>query len=101
MMAPSTRRLCASLGFVGASVAGAALAQVKTDKNAGFTIEDPKGDDDGPGTYKYPTDAVYKSGSFDITELQVVPSGNTVEFRIKVNAKIDDPWDSQAWGGNG
>lgn len=86
-----------------ASVAGSsvALAQVKTEKNAGFTITDPKGDDDGPGTYKYPTDAVYKSGSFDITEVQVVPSGNTVEFRIKVNAKIEDPWDSQAWGGNG
>jgi len=101
MNTPGIRWLLASVAFAAASVSAVALAQVKTEKNAGFTMTDPKGDDDGPGTYKYPTDAVYKSGSFDITEFQVVPSGNTVEFRIKVNAKIEDPWDSQAWGGNG
>jgi hypothetical protein len=67
----------------------------------GFTISDPVGDDDGPGTYKYPTDAVYKPGSFDITEFAVVPSGDTVEFRVTVNARIEDPWESPAWGGNG
>jgi len=74
---------------------------IKPDKSFGFTMSDPTGDDDGPGTYKYPTDAVYKPGSFDMTEFQVVNKGSTVEFRIKVNAKIEDPWDSQAWGGNG
>lgn len=65
------------------------------------TLTDPKGDDDGPGTYKYPTDAVYKPGSFDLTEFQVVPKGDTVEFRVTVNSRIEDPWDSPAWGGNG
>ncbi len=66
------------------------------------TIPDPVGDDDGPGTYKYPTDAVYKPGSFDMTEFQVVPSGSDqVEFRVTVRARIEDPWDSAAWGGNG
>jgi carbohydrate-binding DOMON domain-containing protein len=65
------------------------------------TIPDPTGDDDGPGTYTYPTDAVYKPGSFDMTELQVVPRGDTVEFRVSVRARIEDPWDSAAWGGNG
>jgi carbohydrate-binding DOMON domain-containing protein len=62
---------------------------------------DPSGDDDGPGTYKYPTDAVYKPGSFDITRFEVVPSGDQVEFRVTVNSKIEDPWGSNAWGGNG
>jgi carbohydrate-binding DOMON domain-containing protein len=83
--------------------AGVAHAEgpIKTEKNAGFTMTDPTGDDNGPGTYTYPTDAVYKPGSFDITEVQVVPGGNTTEFRVKVNAKIEDPWDSAAWGGNG
>jgi carbohydrate-binding DOMON domain-containing protein len=96
------RRLLTTALLVGGVAAAApASAQIKQEKNFGFTMEDPKGDDNGPGTYKYPTDAVYKSGSFDITEFQVVPSGNTVEFRVKVNAKIEDPWDSQAWGGNG
>lgn len=65
------------------------------------TLTDPTGDDDGPGTYTYPTDAVYKPGSFDITEFKVVPRGTQVEFRVTVRTKIDDPWDSAAWGGNG
>ncbi len=98
------RRVLASTVFAGVlTVAGVASADgpIKTEKNAGFTMSDPTGDDDGPGTYKYPTDAVYKPGSFDIVEFQVVPGGSTTEFRIKVNAKIEDPWDSQAWGGNG
>ncbi|HUJ28660.1 MAG TPA: glucodextranase DOMON-like domain-containing protein [Myxococcales bacterium] len=69
--------------------------------NGGFTFPDPAGDDNGPGTYTYPTDAVYKPGSFDITEFQVEPKGDTVEFRVSVNSRIEDPWDSPAWGGNG
>jgi hypothetical protein len=36
---------------------------------------DPVGDDNGPGTYTYPTDAVYKRGSFDLTELKVKSQG--------------------------
>ncbi len=28
-------------------------------------FKDPTGDDNGPGTYTYPTDAVYTKGSFD------------------------------------
>src|SRR5262249_44647080 len=55
-------------------------------------LHDPTGDDDGPGTYKYPSDAVYKPGSFDLTRLEVIPSADTVEFRVSVNTKIEDPW---------
>jgi hypothetical protein len=85
-----------------AAVAPAATAPGPTcSGNGGFTFPDPVGDDNGPGTYTYPTDAVYKPGSFDITEFQVVPSGDTVEFRVSVNTRIEDPWDSPAWGGNG
>ena len=69
--------------------------------NGAFTFSDPTGDDNGPGNYTYPTDAVYKPGSFDITEFQVVPAGDTVEFRVSVSSRIEDPWDSPAWGGNG
>jgi hypothetical protein len=66
-----------------------------------IAFSDPVGDDDGPGTYKYPTDAVYTPGSFDLTKFEVVPTGDTVEFRVTVNAKIEDPWASSSWGGNG
>lgn len=64
-------------------------------------LEDPSGDDDGPGNYVYPTDKVYKKGSFDLRSLEVVPKGDTVEFHVKVNSRIEDPWDSKAWNGNG
>lgn len=67
----------------------------------GVSLSDPTGDDNGPGTYLYPTDQVYKPGSFDLTAFEVVPKGDTVEFRVTVKSKIEDPWDSKAWGGNG
>ena len=68
---------------------------------ADIVLLDPTGDDDGPGTYKYPTDAVYKPGSFDLTKLEIKTSGDTVEFTVSVASRIEDPWDSKAWGGNG
>lgn len=66
-----------------------------------IVLSDPTGDDNGPGTYTYPTGAEYKAGAFDLTEFQVVPMGDTVEFRVSVASRIEDPWDSRAWGGNG
>jgi hypothetical protein len=92
MRSSTLRRLLAAALLSGA--AGALAAD-------GFTFKDPTGDDDGPGTYTYPTDAVYKPGSFDLTEFQVVPSGDQVELRVSVRSRIEDPWDSAAWGGNG
>ena len=98
----AVRSLAAAALLLGAASAHAAdvPAPVCT-PSGGVTFADPVGDDNGPGTYVYPTDAVYKPGSFDITEFQVVPSGDQVEFRVTVNSRIEDPWDSQAWGGNG
>jgi|APDOM4702015118_1054815.scaffolds.fasta_scaffold106089_2 carbohydrate-binding DOMON domain-containing protein len=53
---------------------------------------DPKGDDKGPGNYTYPTDPVYKAGSFDITKFSAVKSGSNVEFSLEVASGLDDPW---------
>lgn len=74
---------------------------VRADDPGAVTLSDPTGDDNGPGEYTYPTDAVYKPGAFDITEFKVVPKGEQVEFHVSVRTRIEDPWDSQAWGGNG
>ncbi|HVP60365.1 MAG TPA: glucodextranase DOMON-like domain-containing protein [Myxococcaceae bacterium] len=90
------RSLLATSALLALTFAGTARAQ-----GAGFKYPDPIGDDKGPGTYTYPTDAVYKPGSFDITEFEVVPGGSQTEFRVTVRARIEDPWDSPAWGGNG
>ncbi len=84
-----------------ATAPAADAAATRSSAPGSVTLSDPVGDDDGPGTYKYPTDAVYKPGSFDLTEFKVVPLGDTVEFHVTVNSRIEDPWDSPAWGGNG
>lgn len=56
------------------------------------TFEDPTGDDNGPGTYVYPTDAVYSPGSFDLVEFEVEDKGKNVDFSVSVNSGLDDPW---------
>jgi carbohydrate-binding DOMON domain-containing protein len=66
-------------------VASSALAQE-------VRFKDPTGDDDGPGTYKYPTDPVYKKGSFDITDFSVKKAGSKVDFEVTVNSNLEDPW---------
>lgn len=101
-MTPSRARLLLVALLAAPAVALAADAPVKgCSPDGGFTFSDPTGDDDGPGTFTYPTDAVYKPGSFDVTELQVVPKGDQVEIRVTVKSRIEDPWDSAAWNGNG
>ncbi|QUQ62937.1 glucodextranase DOMON-like domain-containing protein [Kutzneria sp. CA-103260] len=42
---------------------------------------DPSGDDNGPGTYQYPTAADFVPGSFDLTRFQVVTLDDTVYLR--------------------
>jgi carbohydrate-binding DOMON domain-containing protein len=73
------------LGLAAALLAGSALAQ-------DIVFKDPVGDDNGPGAYKYPTDAVYKAGSFDITEVKISPKGDKVDVGVSVAAALDDPW---------
>jgi len=57
-----------------------------------ITFKDPVGDDDGPGTYVYPTDPVYARGSFDLTEFSVTTNGDRVTFAVTVDAPLADPW---------
>ncbi len=56
------------------------------------TFKDPIGDDDGPGTYIYPTDSAYLRGSFDLTGLKVKQKGNKVTFEVGTNSVLQDPW---------
>lgn len=92
--------LLAACASGGASAGGAASGSSSASADE-IVLDDPTGDDNGPGSYTYPTDKVYAPGSFDIKKLEVVPQGDTVEFRLTLNARIEDPWDSKAWGGNG
>ncbi|MDC0710504.1 glucodextranase DOMON-like domain-containing protein [Stigmatella sp. ncwal1] len=57
-----------------------------------LTFKDPSGDDNGPGKYVYPTDTVYKKGTFDLTEVTVEKKGDNVEFTATLGANLEDPW---------
>jgi carbohydrate-binding DOMON domain-containing protein len=57
-----------------------------------LVFKDPVGDDDGPGGYKYPTDAVYKAGSFDLTQLRVRQRGDKLDIEVAVGSDLEDPW---------
>lgn len=59
-------------------------------------IADPTGDDNGPGSYTYPTDGAFNPGSMDLTGLEVYLDGETVRFITSTAGAINNPW-----GGNG
>jgi hypothetical protein len=49
-----------------------------------FAADDPDGDDNGPGTYAYPTAADFRPGAYDVQRLEIYDSGpETVTFRVR------------------
>jgi carbohydrate-binding DOMON domain-containing protein len=56
------------------------------------SFKDPTGDDDGPGTYVYPTDAVYKRGSFDLTGFTLAKKDIKTSVTVTVDAILEDAW---------
>jgi hypothetical protein len=56
------------------------------------SFKDPTGDDNGPGKYTYPTDAVYKRGSFDLTGFEFSKKGDKADITLSFNANLEDPW---------
>jgi glucoamylase len=51
-------------------------------------VTDPSGDDNGPGTYQYPTSTNFAPGSFDITRFQVIALGSTVYLRTTLRTLV-------------
>ena len=51
-------------------------------------VTDPTGDDNGPGTYQYPTASDFVAGSFDITRFQVLTQGGTVYLRTTLRTLV-------------
>ena len=55
-----------------------------TNEGGGSTVldvTDPSGDDNGPGTYQYPTSGDFQPGAFDLTRFQVLSDGTTAYLR--------------------
>ncbi|MFZ1992463.1 MAG: glucodextranase DOMON-like domain-containing protein, partial [Solirubrobacteraceae bacterium] len=49
-----------------------------------FSATDPAGDDNGPGTYQYPTDSNFVAGEFDLTAMQVNETASNVYLQFKL-----------------
>jgi len=77
-------------GVLLALVVSALFAGVASGQEVKF--KDPTGDDNGPGTYTYPTDGVYTKGSFDLTEFKLKVKGDRASMDVCVNANLEDPW---------
>jgi carbohydrate-binding DOMON domain-containing protein len=73
-----------------ATLAGLLVAASLSAQSVSF--KDPASDDNGPGTFTYPTDGVYKRGSFDLTGLDVAAKGGKVDFDVSFNTALEDPW---------
>jgi glucoamylase len=67
-------------------------AQVIVTNEGGGTsvldVTDPSGDDNGPGTYQYPTDPQFHAGAFDLTRFQVISDGTFTYLRATL-ANLD------------
>jgi glucoamylase len=70
-----------------AGATGRAQTSVIGDVSGGTTVlsaTDPTGDDNGPGTYQYPTSSSYSPGSWDLTGFQVITAGSEVYLRTSL-----------------
>ena len=53
---------------------------------------DPAGDDNGPGSYVYPTNPVYVPGAFDLTALDVFINGTEAYFVARIRGEVTNPF---------
>jgi glucoamylase len=51
-------------------------------------ISDPVGDDNGPGTYQYPTSSAFTAGSFDLTRMLVSQDGTNVYIQVTLRTLV-------------
>ncbi len=57
-----------------------------------FEMNDPDGDDDGAGGYKYPLNPVFKPGVFDLLKFRVVKTDDRILFETYVRELGGNPW---------
>jgi len=81
--------ICAILA---AFVTKAAKARYNTEHIV-FAMNDPEGDDYGPGTYKYPISSIFdpKKGHFDLLKFSLSSQRNTYHFDMTFPV-VTNPW---------
>ena len=59
-----------------------------------LAIQDPEGDDYGPGSYTYPTDPAFDAGAFDLKEFAVGADEENLVFTFSFVGPVNNPWGS-------
>lgn len=59
------------------------------------SLDDPSGDDNGPGSYVYPASDAFSPGAFDVTRFGVYDDGTNANFVLTLGGDVRNPW-----GGN-
>jgi glucan 1,4-alpha-glucosidase len=80
---------------VATSKTGGTAAETRTVLSYGERIgglEDPTGDDNGPGTYVYPANPVYGPGTFDLTAMTVYRDGDSYVFVTGIDGALTNPF---------
>ena len=88
--------LTATATAAGGRSTGYAQVAVTGNVTGGTTVlnvTDPAGDDNGPGTYQYPTSSDFHPGAFDLTGFQVISDGTTAYLRATL-ANLDPTFGS-------
>ena len=58
-----------------------------------FRLNDPTGDDHGPGSYVYPKNPVFKEGAFDLTGFEVYEGDENITFKVYFKNNFISPPD--------
>ena len=87
-------RLATASGLYPASAPGRMMVPDLGRTTWVVTVDDPANDDHGPGTYTYPTDAVFKPGVFDLLNFQVGTDENNLVFSFKMRGPVENPWNA-------
>ena len=56
------------------------------------SLDESAGDDNGPGSYTYPTAAPFKDGVFDMSSVTAHDGGDTYQFRVAIDGPLENPW---------
>ncbi len=59
-----------------------------------LVVDDPAGDDYGPGAYTYPTDPVFENGVFDVKQFSVGVDQKNLVMKFELNGPIENVWGS-------
>lgn len=60
-----------------------------------FIYEDFVGDDNGPGVYTYPSDPVFRKGSFDLKKFTIRSEGSEYVFIFEIDTNFKNEWSNK------